>query len=307
MKKIIRITVMVALIFTLNISAYATTGKTIPDGFEYAYEYDGIILGKSVNEMTESEKRQNGLNIQTNTRAINGYAINGTSSSITVYADATGTTSVGTLDPRERVYAHNTFGNRTYIQFVYYGQYKYGYVLTSRLAAPSLGLYRPIREGKISQQWQANGGHTGIDVSTNGAYVNLYTLHSGTYNYRTWHATINGQTMLVNFGNWVKTTFTAANGETIEAVYAHMSSFENGYTASTAPSYRNSYDGTSSTSLGSISLSANTVVGKSGNSGYSTGAHLHFETRLANNISQKRDPFNYVIFPGVGYDTFYAS
>ena len=217
--------------------------------------------------------------------------------SYTVYSTATGSSSKGFVSSRERVwvYNNNSNANRYYIRFLNYGTIDYGYVDKAAVKIPSTSWSAPITTGSISQDYSA-GGHAGIDVAAPaGTQVNAVT--SVSHRSRIYTGVLNGTTYLVNYGNYIDCT----SGGT-QVIYAHLSKFTNGTANTTLSSYRSRFTGTESIStVATFTPSAGAKIGEVGNTGWSSGNHLHFETRNASNISTKYDPYTYVVFPGVGY------
>lgn len=105
--------------------------------------------------------------------------------------------------------------------------------------------------------------HSGVDISGSGiSGANIYASKSGTVLKGGYHRAY-GNYCLINHGDGTAT------------LYAHMS--------------------TLMTSVGSV-VSQGQVIGKVGSTGYSTGAHLHFEILINGNYV---DPVPY--FPSIGF------
>ncbi len=309
------ISLLFALIITVSLPFSALAGDEIKKeesmffsnyGEEYATENNGIILMPRVEDMTSQEMNQFGqikiseLASLTRSTGINKYCY--VIGYADVYSTATGNTTIGFVDERERVYAYEipTGSNRCRIEFLNYGELDYGYVSSSVLGVPETYWSRPILTGSISQDYGENG-HTGIDVAA-ATGTSIITVDSGYYTSYYTTYTQNGTTYLANFGNHIKTVQTV-NGVQYEVVYAHLSSFKNGGAITTLPSYRQyvSPSNTTTVQVNSNYELMGDYLGEVGNTGYSSGSHLHFEVRSASNTSIKYDPYQFVVFPRTGY------
>lgn len=118
-------------------------------------------------------------------------------------------------------------------------------------------------------------------------------MTSGTASFYTRYEVEDDVRKIVSYGNYCVLNF----GSSRTAYYAHLSVFMSSYTA---PTYSNTNPvrGWSSNTVtlahGSSSVSAGNYLGRTGNTGYSTGPHLHFEVREGSTVV---DPFKYVLFP----------
>jgi murein DD-endopeptidase MepM/ murein hydrolase activator NlpD len=304
------LSVSLALILSmlLPISAFADNSGVVeynPPGYGTDFSTDGEIVNFNtpVNEMSPVEEQEAGITqpfagIQTRA-TYNTYAFVTGSSDWTVYSTATGSTSIGYVGPRERVYVYNNNSNssRYYIQFMNYGTLDYGYVATSALRVPNTGWSRPIVSGSISCDYNepiGTGYHKGIDVAASSG-TSVYAVANVSHSSKSMLATINNTTYLVNFGNYISCI--ASNSEVI---YAHLSSFTNG-AASSYPSYDNEVSDYSIEPVDTWTPSKGAQIGGVGSTGNSSGNHLHFEVRSSSDYRDKSDPYQYVVFPGVGY------
>lgn len=122
--------------------------------------------------------------------------------------------------------------------------------------------------------------HTGIDIAggVGNGIINVIAAKAGVVIYPTTGATINCPSNDYNCnsgsGNYVIIQHSDGNF----SVYAHL------------------HENTILVKAGD-SVEQGQVIGKMGNSGYSTGTHLHFEIREGqNNFSSTTDPLNYISF-----------
>ena len=231
--------------------------------------------------------------------------------SVTVYAGpGSNYPSIGSIgtpgnNAREIVKLIYNYGSSYYIEYKTSSGYKRGFVLTSELTIPSKNWAKPIQSGHLSQDYKGSA-HPGIDIGT--AAVPVYAIADGTIQMQQIYATISGTDYLVSYGNVIYLSFTE-NGTSYTAIYAHLSDFA--YAEPIIPSsntkqlsassvskkeYNLTVTGTATTTK---SVQKGELIGYSGNTGNSTGAHLHFELKNSNN--ETLDPFLYVVFPDVGY------
>ncbi|MZP28346.1 peptidoglycan DD-metalloendopeptidase family protein [Heliobacterium undosum] len=166
---------------------------------------------------------------------------------------------------------------------------KRGYVQTSKINVPwfTYQYSKPITTGSRTNDF---GSHAGIDIGVSSG-ASVYAITSGSAKYRTAYEVIGTTRYAVSYGNFVELTF-GSN----KAIYAHLSSFA----PYTAPSYPNTSPprGASTNTLyiehGTITVSSGTRLGATGNSGNSSGPHLHFEIKEG---TTSVDPYKYVLFP----------
>lgn len=107
------------------------------------------------------------------------------------------------------------------------------------------GFYRPMVSGYVTQNWM-NAGHLGIDLSNTNKTIEIYPIASGVI-FAKYHD---------NAGALVLKIRHNVNGRYIYSTYAHLSAW-----------YVN---------VGDV-VTPNTLIGRMGNTGNSTGAHLHLE------------------------------
>ena len=107
------------------------------------------------------------------------------------------------------------------------------------------GFYRPMVSGYVTQNWM-NAGHLGIDLSNTNKTIEIYPIASGVIFAKYYD----------NAGALVLKIRHNVNGRYIYSTYAHLSAW-----------YVN---------VGDV-VTPNTLIGRMGNTGNSTGAHLHLE------------------------------
>lgn len=283
---------IIIAIFLIVISAVPVMADTIEEPYWYSAEYSTAAHPFTfIYDLPESEN--------TNFAARFGVATYGSvksTSNVDVYSTAQKTEKIGYVGYRERVFVISYSGDKTmyYIEFKNVNTTARGYVDVSAIKVPSSQWERPITTGYVSQDFGGTNGHTGIDVAA-ATGTDVYAVKGVVHKSYVATGTVDNVTYLVNYGNYIKCEI---GSNTV--IYAHLSSFTNG-TASNIESYRKEYNGSVSAPLkASWTPSAGAVIGEVGNTGWSTGSHLHFEVRNTDN-STKYDPFNYVVFPDIGY------
>jgi len=131
----------------------------------------------------------------------------------------------------------------------------------SNISGGTLPVSRPLQGGYTWMQGFSLGGHEGVDLSpTMGIGEPVHAAGSGTVAYAGWNSYGYGNVVVIGHGAY----FT---------LYGHLNSY--------------------SVSCGA-SVSAGQVIGTVGNTGNSTGPHLHFEVRNADWIA--RNPQDFVGF-----------
>ena len=119
------------------------------------------------------------------------------------------------------------------------------------------GFYRPMDSGYVTQNWM-NAGHLGIDLSNSDKTIEVHPVATGTV-FKIYYDNCsssncsygcNGRAKVVKIRHNV-------NDRYIYSTYAHLSSFGN-------------------IKEGQV-VTPDTVIGRMGNTGCSTGAHLHLE------------------------------
>ena len=110
--------------------------------------------------------------------------------------------------------------------------------------------------------------HGGVDISTGGKYLPIYGTED------------NGKVIAVKpnngaAGNMITVEYNRADGSRLQCTYMHLSKI--------------------GVNVGDV-VNAGTPLGMSGNTGRSTGAHLHFETKFYNSKGelQRYDPAEYL-------------
>ncbi len=147
---------------------------------------------------------------------------------------------------------------------------------TSTVVPNSSGFVSPMEAGYITSNfgWRGGGYHAGLDMA--GSNTTIYAAAPGIVGARGYDG---------SRGNYVYIHHTI-NGQRYSTAYFHMS-------------------GGAYVSIGQ-QVTTTTALGNMGNTGYSFGAHLHFEI-LVNwygltgyNSSLARNPRNYLSYPAVG-------
>lgn len=295
MKKIFWACLIFIVVLTMSVvPSFAIGGGHVYPG---AMDDHGSADTTPLFEMSEEELNNlRDSSKETSTRAvtnINKYAtITASGNQHPVYASASTTASVnGYVGYRERIYVIQEWSQGFYyIKFLNASNaVTYGYIQTSKVYIPSYNFARPITTGTVSQLYTSS--HNGVDVAT-GYGTNLYAAASGTAAYKYVSLTQGGVTNYTNYGRYIELT----SGSYMFR-YAHLKSFSNNVSTPDYASLQvNTWD--YRPTLNTVSVSQGSVIGYSGNSGNSTGPHLHFEV-LVNGTNY--DPYIYVVFPDIGY------
>ena len=300
--KIMRTICLLIAVSSLVTVSFADTVEIAPPGYgnDYSTQDNPYIFGTKANEMSEEEKAENNIvdpfSVVSTRASVEKLCFVDGTSNWDVYSTANGNTKIGFVGPRERVYVKNNNENssRYYITFLSYGVEKQGYVDKRAVKVPDTNWARPVESGYISQDYGVDG-HTGIDVGV-GTGTAIKAVKNSTHKSQVYTAYVNGVEKLVNFGNYIETTT-----DGVQVIYAHLSDFERG-TASSLDSYRSLWKGEATiTTKQTWTPSSGAKIGESGNSGNSSGPHLHFEVRKSEAIGIKYDPYEYVVFPDIGY------
>lgn len=148
--------------------------------------------------------------------------------------------------------------------------------------------------------WGADMSHKGFDIIMPEG-TNLYATHPGKIYYRYAYKEYNGKVYLTSYGLFSEIKNTNHNNKVIMTRYCHMKKYGNSVPL---PVYhgskieRGGYWNTVNPS--GLYTSKGSVIGESGNTGYSNPAHLHFEFHLG--VGNHQDPDKYI--PLVGHDSY---
>lgn len=174
-------------------------------------------------------------------------------SSATAYSTASGSTSIGSIGVNENLTIGSTSGSRTYVTYRTSGADKSGWVSTS--AVQSTGYRWPVDCENTTQIFNSSAGHLGMDMTSSISDDNITMPYAGTIQAKGYDGATTGN------GNWVVVKY----NNSLYSLFAHLASAS---TLTTGTSY-----------------SKGTVIGTMGNTGNSTGKHLHFSffnTYIAN-------------------------
>ncbi len=288
MKKILSAVFSVTIIVAMAVSAMAAVIE-VPDdyGMEYSTpEFPFTFIQAHTNDSRMDSVMRFGI-------VEYGY-VNSTSN-VDVYSSVDKTNKIGFVGYRERVYVLYYSGDHTmyYIEFMNVNTCDRGFVDVSKITIPT-SWERPITTGSISQDFMENN-HAGIDVAAPTG-TDVYAVKNVQHESRVLTGIVNGNRKLVNYGNHIVCTI---SDNTV--IYGHLSSFANGE-ASTLDSYRSRFTGSKTLEpKATWTPDAGDAIGGVGNTGWSTGNHLHFEVYKTSSTGTKVDPFRFVVFPDIGY------
>lgn len=232
--------------------------------------------------------------VPTANNSVKQFGLNIYGSTATVYGGPSTTSyvSIGSVSKREIVTVLKQDGSSWYhIEYYTSSGNKRGYIQTSRINVPwfTYKYSKPITTGTRTNDFSSS--HAGIDIGV-ASGASVYAITTGTAKFRTAYEVEDGIRKAVSYGNFVELYF-GSN----KAYYAHLSSFMSPYTAANYPNTdppRGYSSNTKYVEHGSKSVDGGTNLGKTGNSGNSSGPHLHFEVREGSTVV---DPYKYVLFP----------
>lgn len=285
MKKILSAVLGVVMIVVMAVPTIAAV-VNVPDGYGIEYstpEFPFTFI--SADDRAVSIMRYGVL----------GYGYVNSTSNVNVYSSADKTNKIGFVGHRERVYVLYYSGDHTMycIEFMNVNTRDRGFVDASKITVRT-SWERPITTGRISQDFMENN-HAGIDVAAP-AGTDVYAVKNVQHESRVLTGIVNGNRKLVNYGNHIVCTI---SDNTV--IYGHLSSFANGE-ASTLDSYRCRFTGSKTLEpKATWTPDAGDAIGGVGNTGWSTGNHLHFEVYKTSSTGTKVDPFRFVVFPDIGY------
>lgn len=145
-----------------------------------------------------------------------------------------------------------------------------GFAKTSNQVAAQLSLPIDFQNLKVTGMFHEDRGdhlHGGIDIATGGKNLPVYATENGGKVV----AACNGK----NTGNMVKVEYAKTDGSKLQCIYMHLSSI--------------------GVKVGET-VNAGQVIGMSGNTGRSSGPHLHFETKMLSDSGKWEafDPVQYL-------------
>lgn len=325
-KRLISLFLVFALVIFGSMNVFADTeitGKIVPEDSALSFaeaRAKGIQYDIPLHQKTYAELIREGYQFYGGTVSLNSYggsySPKATTTGVLGYITASGNTTVysgkgtgtnlGYVTFREIVYVSSISGNYAYVKFKNANSVlKYGYIPNSAVYSPAYGWSTPVTSGKITQYYGDTtsdpNGHTGIDVGGHGSSTpSVYATYAGTASFReTTKQTTNGTKYFANYGKHIRLTTGS-----YEVIYAHLSSFgqnvsSNSYSSEGYPVPSNLAGLQTSTSeIASKSVTKGATIGSVGNTGKSSGKHLHFEVRVNGVI---KDPFTYVVFPNVSW------